>query len=309
MKLFCRFTAAFLAVCLFAAVQAEAAAFEDPRQNEAVCLMARCEEVLWREKLKRCPDFDVRLDPEHTGLVGTEFTPLTTTLGHWRDKVVSARPSMAGAVSGYFLRAGLCRGNAVAINASGSFPGFTLAALCAAQVMGLEAVLVCSYGASMYGGTVPEFTFPVMLDILRGEGLLGAEIAAVSPGGRDDSMSEVLLEDGRPLVQKLMAQRPERRLNSGFAANMEARREIFFSRPVKLFVSCGGPETSMGRGDDGPELPHGLIMPYPSAAEAPDGGLISEFLERGVPVIHLLYTAGICRDWGLPCEEMPDPEF
>jgi poly-gamma-glutamate system protein len=284
-------------------------AFDDPLQNAAVCLMAQCEKVLWREKLKRCPDFDVRLDPEHSGLVGVEFTPLTTTLGHWRDKVVSARPSMAGAVAGYFLKAGLRRGDTAAVNASGSFPGFTLAVLCAAQVMGIEPVLVCSYGSSMYGGTLPQFTFPVMLDVLRKSGLLNAGIAALSPGGRDDAMAEVLLEDGRPLVKKLMASRHERCLDGGFTANMKARREIFFSHSVKIFVSCGGAGTSMGRGDDGPELPHGLILSSPAMPSGADRGLIYDFLERGVPVVHLLYTEGICRDWNLPCEEMADPEF
>ena len=51
--------------------------------------MRRCETVLWEEKLKRVPDFDVRLDPDHTGLVGEEFTALATTQA---AGTTSARP-------------------------------------------------------------------------------------------------------------------------------------------------------------------------------------------------------------------------
>ena len=97
-----------------------ASAFEDARQNAAADLMRRCETVLWEEKLKRVPDFDVRLDPDHTGLVGEEFTALATTPGSWHDKRAAAQPEMAGAVAGYLIRAGVKEGDWIGINATSS---------------------------------------------------------------------------------------------------------------------------------------------------------------------------------------------
>lgn len=283
-------------------------AWDDPRQEAAVALMTRCEEVLWRAKLERCPDFDERFDPEHSGLVGVDVSPIVTTAGHWRDKLVCARPSMAGAVTGYFIAAGVRSGDVVAINTSSSYPGFLLAALCAVQALDARAVLICSYGSSTYGTTLPEFTVPVMLDCLNAAGLLEQKIAALSPGGAEDGMYNALFEEGRQIVLDLMAQRSERLLLGTFDENMAVRREIFFSQPLKVFVNCGGSMSSIGTDDEAPVLPHGLFTKkdFPQAAKY--RGLVFEALERGLPVIHLLYTAGICKDYGLPCEKMDDPE-
>ena len=89
-------------LCLILALAARPVfAFEDARQNAAADLMRRCETALWEEMLKRVPDFDVRLDPDRTGLVGEEFTALATTPGSWHDKRAAAQPEMAGALGAW----------------------------------------------------------------------------------------------------------------------------------------------------------------------------------------------------------------
>ena len=128
--------------------------------------MARCEGVLYEEKC-RLGLYDAETDPEKTGLIGVEFSPLTTSQGHLPDKQAAARPAMADVVAEYLRRAGVEEGDWVAVNASASFPGFILASLCAVESMKANAQIAFSYGASMYGGTDPEFTFPVMLDLLN----------------------------------------------------------------------------------------------------------------------------------------------
>ncbi len=265
--------------------------------------MGRCEAVLWEAKLASGAEVDESIDPGHTGLIGVEFSPLTTSLGHLRDKQASAQPEMAGAVTGYLLRAGLKAGDWVAVNASGSFPGFILATLCAIQTMELRSVVVFSYGSSMYGGTSPEFTFPAALDVLNRRGLLKVSFDAIAPGGAHDQMAEPLLEDGRPLVRYLMNSRPELKIDESSPERAAARRmELYLKHPVKVFISCGGPCTSMGGSDEILKVPHGLVKRYGVIPKDPGRGLIFEFLSRNIPVVHLLYTKGICRDWHLPYE-------
>lgn len=296
-------------VCLILCGALPARAFDDPRQNAAEDLMRRCEAVLWEAKLSSGAEVDEAMDPGHTGLVGVEYSPLTTSLGHLPDKRTAAQPAMAGAVAGYCLKAGLKADDWIAVNASGSFPGYVLATLCAAQILELKTLLVFSYGSSMYGGTVPEFTFPVALDILNAKGLLSMKIDAVAPGGAWDRMEEVLLEDGRPLVARLMSERPEKKIQEAdFIKAVERRRELFLSRPVKAFVNCGGPWSSMGLNDDVLKVGHGLLRPYSPMPEEKDRGLIFDFLDLGVPVIHLLYTRGICADWGISYDGAAGPD-
>ncbi len=265
-------------------------------------LMARCEEVLYAEK-SRLGSADETLDPQHTGLIGVEFSPLTTSLGHLSDKRAAAQPAIADVVADYFLKAGVKKGDWIALNASGSFPGFTLATLCAAETLGIHVQGVFSYGSSMYGGTDAAFTFPVMLDLLNERGLLSARFQAVAPGGAWDRMDEVLLEDPWPTVRKLMDSRSEEKIEEkDFAQAIRRRHEIFSEspKPVKCFVSCGGPWTSMGLSEEVLEVPHGLVLSYNNIPSDPDRGLIFDFLDSGVPVIHLIFARGICADYALP---------
>ena len=96
-----------------------------PALESAGRLMARCEAVLWQQKQDAGRGLELA-DPNHSGLIGPEWNPLVTDIGHWGDKVASARPEMADALAGYFRRARLKRGDVIAVNASGSFPGLSL---------------------------------------------------------------------------------------------------------------------------------------------------------------------------------------
>ena len=194
-------------------------------------LMARCEEVLYAEK-SRLGLADEERDPLHTGLIGVEFSPLTTSLGHLADKRAAAQPAMADVVADYLNKAGVKKGDWIALNASGSFPGFNLAALCAAETLGINVQGVFSYGSSMYGGTDAGFTFPVMLDLLNERGLLSTRFVAVAPGGAWDRMDEVLFEDPWPTVRKLMDSRPEEKIEEkDFVRAIRRRHEIFSRAP------------------------------------------------------------------------------
>lgn len=275
-------------------------------QGPASRLMARCEGVLYEEKC-RLGLYDAETDPEKTGLIGVEFSPLTTSQGHLPDKQAAARPAMADVVAEYLRRAGVEEGDWVAVNASASFPGFILASLCAVESMKANAQIAFSYGASMYGGTDPEFTFPVMLDLLNSEGLLSTRLAAVAPGGAGDRMAETLLEDPRPTVDLLLASRSEKRIDAPDVAEAIRRRlEIFDDtpRPVKCFISCGGPVVALGTTEVVLELPHGLITRFEAIPKDPERGLLFDFLDRGTPVLHLLFVRGICEDFGIPYERV-----
>ncbi len=106
-----------------------------------------------------------------TGIIGDEFTPLTTSLGDVEAKRTSTNPAFAALLVKFFHDAGLKRGDVVAVGASGSFPALLLATLSTSRVLGLEPIVIYSIGASMYATpTSLEFTFVDMLSGLRAEG-------------------------------------------------------------------------------------------------------------------------------------------
>jgi poly-gamma-glutamate system protein len=281
---------------------------------EAAGLMARSLAAIKALRLEKGVPLDAALDPNETGIIGEEFTPLTTSVGDVAAKRTSANPAFAAVVAGFYERAGLRPGDVVAIGGSGSFPAFVLASLCAARTLELRPVLIYSIGSSMYGANIPGFTFVDMLARLRSEGVLPYSIEAVAPGGAHDTGRGVLFdEDGSTLIDE--ARRSGLPLVEGatLADRVRRRLEIYgraaAGRPIRCFVNVGGATANYGDTEASLGVPNGLVLKLPSVPSAPSRGLLFEFAARGVPLVHLLYVKGLARENGLPFDPVPFPRL
>lgn len=81
-------------------------------------------------------------DVNDTGMIGQDFSYITTTLGELEAKRTTTNPNMAAVVVDMFNELGLQPGDEIAVNCSGSFPAMNIAVLCAAEVMGLSPPLL-----------------------------------------------------------------------------------------------------------------------------------------------------------------------
>ena len=162
----------------------------DPARNaeerRAARAMAEAIHVLARSATQRGFPPDPATDPNGTGLIGLPFTPITTTLGSLSAKRTGAQPDAAALMVRLLRQAGVHPGDRVALDSSGSFPGFAIATLVAAKTLGAETVSVVSIGASTYGANRPDFTLADMLAVLVQKGRLPRGPVAVSPGGASD---------------------------------------------------------------------------------------------------------------------------
>jgi poly-gamma-glutamate system protein len=315
--------AGLLVALVFAAGHTVAADRPEPRRDDralihraldrdAARLMARGLASIRRHRLERGLAIDRTLDPNDTGLVGAEFTPLTTSLGDVTAKRTAANPAFAAAVTRYFVDAGVVKGDTVAIGASGSFPALILATLCAARALELEPLAVYSIGSSMYGANLPGFTFAEMLDGLRADGILPYRFIAVAPGGDRDSGKGVLFDDeGTTLLDE--ARRTGLPMVGGgdLAGGIRRRLDVFDAaaagRPIRCFVNIGGASVNYGATEASLRLPPGLVRHLTPIPQDPTRGLVYEFAARGVPVIHLLYVRGLAEANHLPYDPVPFP--
>jgi len=128
-------------------------------QIQAAEIMKSSLEVIKEERLKRNIPVDVKLDTNQTGIIGGEYTRLTTTLGNLAAKRTSTNPAFAALLVKYFKEANLKKGDVIAIGASGSFPALIVATLSAAKVLELDPLLIYSIGSSEYGANIPEFKY------------------------------------------------------------------------------------------------------------------------------------------------------
>ena len=126
-------------------------------------------------------------DPERLGVIGVEWSPISTTLGSLPSKRTAADPFWSVVLFREMARMGLRSGCHVAILASGSFPGFVLNALAAAEAIGCRVLFAASLGASQWGANDPACPWPVMEGIFHRGGFLKTRASWYTLGGEDDT--------------------------------------------------------------------------------------------------------------------------
>jgi poly-gamma-glutamate system protein len=278
---------------------------------DAARLMTKAEAALRDCRSGQGVPADASADPNGTGLIGLETSPVTTSLGNPAAKRTTTNPDFAALLVSLLDEAGVRRGDAVAVGASGSFPALILATLSAAQVMGVEPLVICSLGSSEWGANIPGFDWLDMAGCLRRAGLPGGRPIALAVGGQDD-VGRDLSPAGRDFLRARIVGSGFRYVETpGLREDVEERLSIYEAaaagRPVKAFVNIGGSSANIGTSAEVLKLRPGLLR-GPSVPP-PDGrGVLQEMAARGVPVIHLLNIRGLCERYGLPWDPRPLPE-
>jgi poly-gamma-glutamate system protein len=256
-------------------------------------------------------DLDPETDINRTGLIGLKSSPITTSLGNLKSKRTSTNPNFAGLIVFLLRKAGVRSGDAIAVGASGSFPGLIVAVISAARAMGVEPLVISSLGSSQWGANHPRFHWLRMHRCLWEKGLFSSLPIAVSLGGNQD-MGEDMPEEGRILLEKDMAETgiPVIR-NENLAENVETRIRLFFQqageRPLRAFVNVGGSWSNLGIDSLVLHVRPGLtkIDRYPPRERQ---GVLFQMAARGLPVIHLLYVRGLVQKYGLEWDPSPLPD-
>jgi poly-gamma-glutamate system protein len=239
-------------------------------------------------------------------LIGTELTPLVTTLGEIEAKRLSASPAWPRILTSQIHGAGVKAGDVVAASFSGSFPGLNIAVMSACQALDIRLIAVSSVTASSWGATDAGFTWPEMEARLVAAGSLRRATVAVSAGGSGDRALD-LEPDGRQLARQI-AVRSARDLGArllepaSFDEAVRARLAVFdeqrAGRPLAAFINVGGTEASLGQSPAILRLANGWLKPV-SFDSSPLRGLVARMAERGVPVLHLLNVRDLAFRWGV----------
>jgi poly-gamma-glutamate system protein len=237
---------------------------------------------------------------EDTVIVGLYWSELTTTLGNYAVKRSSENPIAAALMVRLLKDAGVTSDSVVAINASGSFPGFVLAALAACAALDVPTYVIASIGSSTFGANIPGNTIADMLlkDRVRS---LGFTLLAITPGGGNDrglALDEEELEriaqmaehEGIPFIVPL---------NLSDAINL--RETMFHEAGSTVLMNIGGGHASMGSNHD-LALLAGVLNPaeYTTFEEA---GLVQHFLMAGIPVIQVLNVNRLYGYYGLELDQ------
>lgn len=253
-------------------------------------------------------------DVNRTGLVGEEYTPLTTTPGYLLAKRSATNPDFAAYLVRLLREQGLSEKDTVLVTMTGSLPGLNLALLCALEQLNIPALRIASLGASSYGANQLEMTWIDMEDILVREGVLTRRSDFVTLGGTGDIGGGLAPETITTLRRKC-ARLGYPLLESGNRRAQQEERMTLFGDPksYSLLINAGGNHLMLGTGPEGRELPGGFIQPGSSdwqrTVSATSGGMVFDFLFAGVPVLNLLHVENIAGQAGIPVDPSPLPRL
>mgnify|MGYP001470975691 CR=1 FL=1 len=153
---------AILAVGGFALVESHRVVRSLPhgkQKSEASLLTQKAYETIKQAREDRQIPIDETLDPAESGLIGVTVSTITSKAGQLPAKQTSINPNWGAVFVSLYRKAGLRRGDTIALGFSGSFPALNIAALAACKVMGLRPIIISSVSASMWGANHPQFTW------------------------------------------------------------------------------------------------------------------------------------------------------
>jgi poly-gamma-glutamate system protein len=250
-------------------------------------------------------------DVNETGLIGLEYSSITTSLGNLEAKRTTTNPNFASLLVFLLKEAGVQKGDTIAIGASSSFPALIVASLSAAKAISLRPLLFCSLGASQWGANNPEFDWLDMQSCLRSAGMFDVKPIGLSLGGEED-VGKDMSEEGRSfLIQEAKESQLFFLYEPDLKRNVETRirlyEEMGGEAKIKAFINIGGSWANIGTNSGVLKLKPGLIRikHHPVVEER---GVLQEMAVRRIPVVHLLHIKGLCDRYGLPWDPMPLPK-
>jgi poly-gamma-glutamate system protein len=298
---------ALLSMTLYAAAEksltpVHARAYE--RKLQAVAIMRRAEAAIVAGKQGLGIPIDAQNDPDRSGVIGPQFSLITTDRGDQEAKQLAAHPNFAAAVTQMLLEAGVRKGDVVAIGMTGSLPGLNLAVLSACSAIGADPIAMVSVGASMFGATDPSYTWLDMEATLRAGGILPYRSVAASPGGGGD-VGRGLSPQGRDMLDRAIARNDVRGLASPTVLEAVKERVAIYDsvaaasgRKVACYVNVGGGIASLGGRQNARLIPAGVTLRL-AHRNYPNRGVINVYGERGLPVVQLLDVRRLARRYGI----------
>jgi poly-gamma-glutamate system protein len=303
-----------ISLVAFAAERTLSPLDHSPRKTEIAAAkhMERAIDILRQEYSSRGFQFDDSVDPNHTALVGPEYTDITTTLGSVEAKRTTTNPNMAGVIVQLLQEAGVKAGDTIAVGASGSFPALLVATLAAAEAMDVHPIIILSLGSSSYGATRSGFTLLDMYEVLLRKDVVSIPPAAVSLGGAGDIGRDYEPETRDQLIARIrkvgipFLYEPDLRHN--VAQRMTLYLKPASSGRIAAFVNIGGSYAELGTSPLVLKLEPGLNTHAAIPAAKETHGVVFEMLEHHIPVVHLLHIKSLAVKYGLPWDPIPFPK-
>ncbi|MCS7258615.1 MAG: poly-gamma-glutamate system protein [candidate division WOR-3 bacterium] len=258
--------------------------------------------IIKEERLKRGFLIDIINDPNETGLVGVQYSPITQDRTDLSAILTSTNPNFAAVF--VELLGHLKPNDTVAVALDGSYPALNIALYSACRVLQLKPIIISSASSAMWGANLAEFSWLDMERVLYENNFFPFKSSAATLGGEDDN-GRGFSPEARALLEKAIKRNNINFLHTeNFTTNLEERMKIYLqSKTVKYFINIGKSVASVGPVYH--RLPSGIIRRKPT--KFADDVLITRMLDQKIPVINILDINRIATKYELPHAPIPLP--
>lgn len=249
-------------------------------------------------------------DPALSGLIGELMSPVTSNTGHLDAKQTTINPNFSAVFIDMLKKAGVEKGDAVAVGASGSFPALNICLYSAMQVLGLKPIIISSASGSQWGANRVGLTWLDMERLFLGKKVFSFGSVAASMGGIEDR-GLGMSKKGKKILEDLIEKRELQYINKpDFLESLDERMSIFTQyagqNRIKAYINLGGGTVSVGKSVGKRLYKPGLNTHLPFGASGIDS-IMTRFSRRGIPVIHITKIVDLAERYGLTVTpaEMP----
>jgi poly-gamma-glutamate system protein len=252
----------------------------------------------------------IDIDPNTTGLIFKEDSPIRSSIGDLEAKQTVLKPNFAAVVVDHLIQAGVSSGDTVAIGMTGSMPGANIAVLSACKAMGVHTVNITSVGSSTWGATDPNFTWLDMETVLVDSGVFTQKSIAASMGGKGDCLrrsgkrggkegrkivKRAANRNGIPLIEYVLPIE-----ENNVSKSIEQRVQFYSEVQGELknyaaFINVGGGVTNVGVGGKKKFPKPGFFSSETILEMNPRNSIIQNFAQVGVPTIHVSHISQLVK--------------
>jgi len=246
-------------------------------------------------------------DPNQTGLIGYQYSPITSGRSDLQSKLTSTNPNFAALFVELFYQVGVRKGKSIAIGWNGSYPALNIALLSAVKALDLKPIIITSVTSSTWGANDPRFTWLDMEKKVEQKGILPYQSVAASLGGEDDN-GQGLSPAGRALLDSAIRHNHVAKID---AANLNDQIDKRFNiyqqeggnQKPAAFVNIDHSVANVG--DIRVTTSTGILSRRNNKVIEPS--VIAKMLAKRVPVINILDVNRLAERYSLPIAPSPLP--
>jgi poly-gamma-glutamate system protein len=266
--------------------------------------------ILIEEKRARGLWPGAKIDPNATGMIGQEYTAMTTSAATLANKRTATEPDFAAALTKRIAGMGIGTGDKVMVIQSGSFLGADIAIIAALETLGADIILLPSLGSSQWGANDPELNVLDILSLLLDRGVIHTQPLALVLGGAgaegrnmEPGMPDFLRADIARHGVRFVDHPDLKAIVDELAGLVDTASGGL--QNLKLVVKVGG--SAVGVGDCPENLKFETdIRPRSVGCSGTTPGLLYLPGEEA-PILHLLNMMALADQMGLPYDAQPLP--